>query len=137
MEWQNDDPAGILRSAHTVAVVGLSHDPSRPSYSVARYLQEQGYRIIPVNPQEREVLDEPAYPDLTRVPLAIDVVDVFRRAEFVPDIVDQAIQVGAKAVWLQLGIEHLQAAQRARQAGLKVVMDRCMAIELRKLPAKE
>ena len=124
-----DDALAILRSARTVAVVGLSPDPSRPSHGVASYLKRQGYRIIPVNPNATEVLGEKSYPDLRSVPVPIDVVDVFRRSEHVPEVVEQAIAVGAKAVWMQEGVIHPQAAQRARQAGLRVVMDRCMLKE--------
>lgn len=112
-----------------IAVVGLSSDPSRPSYDVARYLQRQGYTIIPVNPKETEVLGEKSYPTLSDIPEPPDVVDVFRRPEYVGEIVDEAIRVGAKAVWLQLGVINEEAARKAREAGLLVVMDRCMKIE--------
>jgi len=112
-----------------IAVVGLSSDPSRPSYDVARYLQRQGYTIIPVNPKETEVLGEKSYPTLSDIPEPPDVVDVFRRPEYVGEIVDEAIKVGAKAVWLQLGVINEEAARKAREAGLLVVMDRCMKIE--------
>ena len=124
-----DDALAILKSARTVAVVGLSPDPSRPSYAVASYLKRQGYRIIPVNPNAPEVLGEKSYPDLRSVPEVIDVVDVFRRPEHVPAVVEEAIAVGAKAVWMQEGVIHPEAAERARQAGLRVVMDRCMLKE--------
>ena len=112
-----------------IAVVGLSSDPSRPSYDVARYLQRQGYTIIPVNPKETEVLGEKSYPTLSDIPEPPDVVDIFRRPEYVGEIVDEAIRVGAKAVWLQLGVINEEAARKAREAGLLVVMDRCMKIE--------
>lgn len=124
-----DDALEILKTARTVAVVGLSPDPTRPSHTVASYLKRQGYRIIPVNPTVSQVLGEKSYPDLRSVPEPVDVVDVFRRPEFVPDIVEDAIAIGAKAVWLQEGVVHHQAAERARQAGLRVVMDRCMLKE--------
>lgn len=124
-----DDALAILKSARTVAVVGLSPDPARPSYVVASYLKRQGYRIIPVNPNATEVLGEKSYPDLRSVPEPIDVVDVFRRPEHVPPVVEEAIAVGAKAVWMQEGVVHPEAAERARQAGLRVVMDRCMLKE--------
>ncbi|MDE3077185.1 MAG: CoA-binding protein [Chloroflexota bacterium] len=130
--WRDDDIDEILREAHTVAVVGLSSDRFRPSYGVARYLQHDGYRIIPVNPNEREVLGEQCYSGLTQVREPVDVVDVFRRSEFTPEIVDQAIEIGAKAVWFQLGIWNVEAAERARKAGLKVVMNHCMATELQR-----
>jgi uncharacterized protein len=116
----------ILQFARTIAVVGLSGKRYRPSYGVAEYLQRSGYRIIPVNPEETEVLGEKCYPDLDSVPGPIDVVDIFRRSEFVPEIVEAAIRKGAKAVWMQEGVIHEEAAGRARQAGLAVVMDRCI-----------
>ncbi|HEV2013726.1 MAG TPA: CoA-binding protein [Candidatus Dormibacteraeota bacterium] len=116
----------ILRSAKTIAVVGLSPDPTRPSHGVARYLQRAGYRIIPVNPNVDEVLGERAYPSLSQLPGPVDVVDVFRRSEFVGPIVDEAIAIGAGAVWLQDGVIDEAAAERARAAGLDVVMDDCM-----------
>ena len=121
----------ILRESKTIAVVGLSAEPTRPSHSVARYLQAQGYRIIPVNPMVEEVLGEKSYPDLASVPEAVDVVEIFRRPEHVPAIVDAAIAKGARAVWMQEGIVHQEAAARAREAGLMVVMDRCMYKEHR------
>jgi predicted CoA-binding protein len=123
----------ILTSARTIAVVGLSDRPDRPSHGVAAYLKAHGYRIIPVNPGVREVLGEKAYARLEDVPEKIDVVDVFRRPEHVPEIVDSAIAVGAKVVWLQDGIVHEAAAAKARAAGLRVVMDRCMLRDHRDL----
>ncbi len=126
----------ILQDSCTVAVVGLSSNPERPSYEVAHYLQQRGYRIIPVNPNETEVLGEQAYPDLLSVPEPIDVVDIFRRSEAVPSIVEQAIKIGAKAVWMQKGVRHEEAAAQARHAGLLVVMDRCMMAESRRLIAE-
>ena len=116
----------ILTSARTIAVVGLSPDPRRPSHGVARYLQRAGYRIIPVNPHVDQVLGERAYPDLRQLPEPVDVVDVFRRSEFVGPIVDDAIAIKASAVWLQDGVVDAAAAARARAAGLDVVMDDCM-----------
>lgn len=116
----------ILASARTIAVVGLSPNPSRPSHGVARYLQRVGYRIIPVNPNVDEVLGERAYASLREVSDPIDVVDVFRRSEFVGPIVDDAIAMRARAVWLQDGVIDEQSAERARAAGLDVVMDDCM-----------
>jgi predicted CoA-binding protein len=116
----------ILASARTIAVVGLSPNPRRPSHGVARYLQRVGYRIIPVNPNVDEVLGERAYASLREVSDPIDVVDVFRRSEFVGPIVDDAIAMRARAVWLQDGVSDEQAAERARAAGLDVVMDDCM-----------
>ena len=116
----------ILASAKTIAVVGLSPDPRRPSHGVARYLQRAGYRIIPVNPNVDEVLGERAYPSLRQIPQPVDVVDVFRRSEFVAPIVDDAIAIKARAVWLQDGVVDEDAATRARASGLDVVMDDCM-----------
>jgi predicted CoA-binding protein len=125
--------AGILQSAHTIAVVGLSNKPWRASYGVSEYMQRSGYRIIPVNPELSEVLGERSYPDVEAVPEPIDIVNIFRRSELVPEIVDAAIRVGAKAVWMQEGVIHEEAAARARAAGLTVVMDRCLLKEHRKL----
>lgn len=123
----------LLRASRTIAVVGLSGRRSRPSYGVSEYMQSAGYRIIPVNPQEQEVLGEKAYPDLASVPVPIDIVDIFRRPEYVPEIVEAAIRAGAKAVWMQEGIVHEDAARRAREAGLTVVMDRCILKEHRRI----
>ena len=119
----------ILKSSRVIAVVGLSPKPERPSYGVASYLKEKGYRIIPVNPQAKEVLGEPAYPDLASVPEPVDVVDIFRHSEDVPDIVAEAIKIGAKAVWMQEGVINEEAAAKAREAGVEVVMDMCMKKE--------
>ena len=123
----------ILESARTIASVGLSSNPDKPSYWVVAYLKSQGYRIVPVNPAVTEILGERAYPDLLSIPDAIDVVQLFRRAEDVPQFVEQAIQVGAKVVWMQEGIVNEAAAQRARRAGLQVVMDHCMRAQHRSL----
>lgn len=125
----DNDIVHLLKTAHTVAVVGLSPNRFRPAYTVASYLQDQGYRVIPVNPGAGEVLGEKGYPSLTSIPDPIDIVDIFRRSEFVPDIVDEAIMIGARAVWMQLGIVNEVAAEKARRAGLVVVMDRCLHIE--------
>jgi predicted CoA-binding protein len=116
----------ILMSARTIAVVGLSPDPRRPSHGVARYLQRAGYHIIPVNPNIDEVLGERAYPTLRQIPQPVDVVEVFRRSEFVGPIVDDAIAIKASAIWLQDGVVDEEAAARARASGLDVVMDDCM-----------
>ena len=123
----------LLQQAHTIAVVGLSSSRLRASYGVSQYMQSAGYRIIPVNPNEKEVLGEKSYARLEDVPEKIDVVDVFRRSEFVPEIVDAAIRVGARAIWLQDGVVDEVAAQRARDAGLFVVMDDCILREHRRL----
>jgi len=123
----NDDQLKrILETSHTIAVVGLSSNPDKTSYGVAEYLQRQGYRIIPVNPTSDQILGEKAYPDLASIPDKVDIVQVFRRPEDVPPIVDEAIQIGAKVVWMQEGIRHGAAAQKAKAAGLEVVMDLCM-----------
>jgi predicted CoA-binding protein len=119
----------VLQESKVVAMVGLSDNPQRPSHRVASYLMNHGYRVIPVNPALKEFLGEPAYPDVAAIPFPVDVVDIFRKAEDVPPIVEQAIARGAKAVWMQEGIVNEEAAARARQAGLKVVMDHCMLRE--------
>jgi uncharacterized protein len=123
----------ILHSARTIAVVGLSGKRYRPSYGVAEYLKRAGYRIIPVNPEETEVLGEKCYPDLDSVLEPIDVVDIFRRSEFVPEIVEAAIRKGAKAIWMQEGVVHEEAARRAEAAGIAVLMDRCILKDHRRL----
>ncbi len=121
----------ILRNAKTIAVVGLSSNPMRDSYRVSGYMQDAGYRIIPVNPQETEVLGERSYPNLTAIPEPVDIVNVFRRSEFVAGIVDESIAIQAKAIWMQLGIIDEAAAAKAQSAGLSVIMDRCIMIEHR------
>jgi uncharacterized protein len=121
----------LLKSAKTIAVVGLSDNVLRPSHGVASYLQTRGYRIIPVNPRIESVLDEKAYPSLLDVPEKIDIVDIFRRSEYVEEIVNQAIKLKIPAVWMQEGVIHEKAAAKARQAGIFVVMDRCILIEHR------
>lgn len=126
----------ILKSCRTIAVVGLSSNKFRPSYDVSAYMQRAGYRIIPVNPQETEILGEQCYARLEDIPERVDCVNVFRRPEFVPEIADAAIAIGAKALWLQLGVVHDEAAERARAAGLLVVQDRCLLIEHRRYGAE-
>jgi len=123
----------ILRVCRTIVVVGLSAKRYRPSYGVAEYMQRAGYRIIPVNPCEAEILGEKCYPDVESVPEPIDIVDIFRRPEFVPEIVEAAIRKGAKVIWMQEGVVHEEAARRAREAGLEVVMDRCILKDHRRL----
>lgn len=125
----------LLRNAKTIAVVGLSGSRWRPSYGVSEYMQSVGYRIVPVNPHESEVLGEKAFATLDEVPGAVDIVNIFRQPQFVPEIVDAAIRIGAKGVWMQEGVIHEEAAQRARAAGLEVVMDRCILKEHRKMLA--
>lgn len=121
--------ASILKNYRVVAVVGLSPKPERPSYQVAQYLQNHGYRIVPVNPGCREILGEKCYPGLKDIPFPVEVVDIFRQVDAIPAIVADAIAVGAKAVWMQLGLEEPQAAQMAEKAGLQVVMNRCMKVD--------
>jgi predicted CoA-binding protein len=129
----NDLIADILKNYKTIAVVGLSSNQRRPSFGVAQYIQSAGYRIIPVNPNETEVLGEKSYPRLEDIPKSrhIEIVDIFRRSENIPPVVDSAIAVGAKVVWMQQGIEHQDAAAKARAAGLFVIEDACILIEHR------
>ncbi len=122
----------ILRESRTIAVVGLSSNPMRPSHGVTEYMQGAGYRIIPVNPNETEVLGEKSYARLEDVPENIDIVNVFRRAEEVPPVVESAIRIGANVVWMQLGIESEEAAEKARAAGLTVIEDACILVEHRR-----
>jgi uncharacterized protein len=122
----------LLRQAKTIAVVGLSNDEFRPSHGVALYMKQHGYRIVPVNPKETEILGETCYADLGAIPERVDIVDIFRRSEFVPAIVDDAIRIGAKAIWMQEGVMHAEAAAQARAAGLVVVEDRCILKEHRR-----
>jgi hypothetical protein len=119
----------ILQNYRVVAVVGLSNDPNRPSYRVAQYLQAHGYRIVPVNPRCQEILGERCYAGLRDIPFPVEIVDIFRNVDAIPEIVDAAIAVGAKVVWMQQGLEEPHSARKAKQAGLRVVMDRCLKIE--------
>ena len=128
---QNDPIADLLERTQTIAVVGLSDNPLRPSHGVSTYMQSRGYRIIPVNPTIKSSLGETAYPSLLDVPEKIDLVNIFRRSEFVEEIVDQAIQLKVPAVWMQQDVIHEKAAEKARRAGVFVVMDRCILIEHR------
>ena len=123
----------ILKNSHTIAIVGLSADWWRPSYFAAKYMQEHGYRIIPVNPKYTEVLGEKCYPTLEAIPDAVDIVDVFRKSEDCAPIAKQAAAIGAKTLWLQLGVENTEAQQIAEAAGLAVVMNRCVKIEYARL----
>src|ERR1700730_15373897 len=131
---QNDESAiaGLLASSKTIAVVGLSSKTFRPSFGVSQYLQSAGYRIVPVNPNETSILGEKCYARLEDIPEKVDIVDIFRRSELVPEAVESAIQIGARAVWMQEGVVNEPAAARARSAGLFVVMDLCIAKELHK-----
>jgi predicted CoA-binding protein len=124
--------AELLKTAKTIAVVGLTDSPMRPSYGVTQYMQSQGYRIIPVNPNISEWEGEKAYPSLLDVPAKIDIVNVFRRPDAVPQVVEQAIQIKAPAIWMQEGVVHQEAAERAREAGIFVVMDLCILKEHRR-----
>ncbi len=119
----------ILKNSKTIAVVGLSSRHSRPSFGVSEYMQAAGYRIIPVNPNETEVLGEKSYARLEDIPERVDIVDIFRRSEHVPAIVESAIRIGARAVWMQEGVVHAEAAERARSAGLFVIEDSCILKE--------
>lgn len=129
----NEQLRNILLSAKTIASVGLSSSDEKESYHIVAYLQEQGYRIIPVNPTAKEILGEKAYASLSEIPDKVDVVQLFRKSEDVPPYVDEAIRIGAKVVWMQVGIENEQAAAKARAAGLQVVMNACMRITHRTL----
>ena len=126
-----DEIAELLARTKTIAVVGLSSNPMRPSFGVSQYMQRKGYRIIPVNPNEEIVLGEKAYRALAEIPEKVDMVDVFRRSEFVPEIVDETIRLKIPALWLQEGVIHEAAAKKAREAGISVVMDRCVLKEHR------
>jgi uncharacterized protein len=128
---QSDRITDLLKQAKTIAVVGLSNNPMRPSHGVSAYMQNQGYRIIPVNPRIEQCLGETAYASLLDVPDKIDIVDIFRRPEFVEQIVDQAIRLKVPAIWMQEDVVHEAAAEKARKAGIFVVMDRCILKEHR------
>ena len=130
------DLATILRSCRRIAVVGLSPKSVRPSHQVAVYLLSAGYEVVPVNPGQDEILGLKCYPDLESVPGAVDIVDVFRNPGDVPGVVDSAIAIGARVIWLQLGIVHAEAAWKAREAGLTVIMDRCIKIDHQNLLCK-
>jgi len=119
----------ILTESKTIAIVGLSQNPDRDSHKVAQYLLKNGYKIVPVNPAYDEVLGEKSYPSVKDVPFAIDIVDIFRKPDVIPGLVDEAIEKKAKTVWMQLGLSHNQAAKKATEAGLKVVQNKCMKIE--------
>jgi predicted CoA-binding protein len=131
----DEDLRDILETAHTIAVVGLSSSPGKESYRVAAYLKHAGYRLIPVNPSAQEILGERSYPNLEAIPEPVDVVQIFRPSEQVGPIVEQAVRIGAGAVWMQLGIINESAADIAHDAGLKVVMNRCMKVEHRRMIA--
>ncbi|MEJ2071579.1 MAG: CoA-binding protein [Syntrophobacterales bacterium] len=126
---EDEEIKAILENNQVIAVVGLSPKPDRDSHKVAKYLQDHGYRIVPVRPKAEEILGEQAYASLKDIPFPVDVVDIFRKVDAIPGIVDEAIDIGAKVVWMQLGLAENQSAQRARQAGLQVVMNKCLKIE--------
>ena len=128
---ESEQIAELMTSARTIAVVGLSDSPMRTSYGVSEYMQSQGYRIIPVNPAIEQTLGEKAYPTLSDVTEKIDIVNVFRRSEYVPEVVEEAIRLKVPAIWMQEGVEHQAAAEKARAAGIFVVMDRCILKEHR------
>ena len=124
-----DEIRSLLSKARRIAIVGLSDKPDRASYRVGAYLKAQGYTIIPVNPVKETILDEKVYPSLKDIPEPVDIVDIFRKVDAIPAIVDEAIAISAKAVWMQLGLAHRESAEKARQAGLVVVQDKCTKIE--------
>jgi predicted CoA-binding protein len=130
---ETEQIAELLKSARTIAVVGLSDSPFRTSYGVSEYMQSRGFRIIPVNPLVCESLGEKAYASLSEVPGKIDIVNVFRRSEYVPEVVEEAIRLNVPAIWMQEGVVHEESAEKARQAGIFVVMDRCILKEHRRL----
>lgn len=121
--------AEIIRSAQVIAVVGLSPRPERPSHDVAAYMQAHGYRIVPVNPRANEILGETCYPSLSDIPFAVDIVDVFRQPSAVPQIAEEAVKIGAKTLWLQLGVISMEGAAIAKRGSLKVIMDRCLKVD--------
>ncbi|MBV8710110.1 MAG: CoA-binding protein [Acidobacteriaceae bacterium] len=125
--------AKLLRETKTIAVVGLSSNPMRPSFGVSRFLQRQGYRIIPVNPNETEVLGERAYPSVKDVPEQVDIINIFRRPARVPEVIDDALGKGARCIWMQEGVVNHEAARKAEEAGMSVVMDRCILKEMARL----
>ena len=129
----SDEIREILEKNKTIAVVGLSDKPERDSYRVADYMKEHGYRIVPVNPSKDEILGEKSYPDLKSIPFAVDMVDIFRKVDAIPKVVDEAIGISAKVVWMQLGLAHNASAEKARDAGLKVVQSKCLKVEHKKL----
>ena len=132
-QYDNKEIFEILNKYNSIAVVGLSDNPMRPSYQVAAYLIDAGYKIFPVNPNCKEILGLECYPDLNSIPVKIDIVDVFRRPEHVGNIVKKSVEIGAKVIWLQLGVINHEAALKAQSLGLKVIMDRCIKIEHRRL----
>ncbi len=129
----DDEIRELLQKSKKIAIVGISRKEDRDSFKVAKYLKEHGYQIIPVNPVYEEVLGEKCYKSLSDIPFEVDIVDIFRRPDAIPPIVDEAIKIGAKAVWMQLGLAHNESAKKAREAGLQVVQSKCIKIEHAKL----
>lgn len=132
-EPRDEEVALLLKKARTIAIVGLSDTPTRDSHSVALYMMEKEYKIIPVNPKCSEILGKKSYSNLLSIPDKVDIVDIFRKIEFIPEIVDEAIQINAGAIWMQLDLHHEQAARKARDAGLTVIQSKCIKIEHMKL----
>jgi len=126
---EDEEIRGILENNRTIAVVGLSTDPGKDSHRVAKYLQEHGYHLVPVNPKAEEILGEQCYASLQEIPFPVDIVDIFRKIEAIPALVDEALAIGAKVVWMQLGLAENRSAHKAMAAGLKVVMNKCLKIE--------
>ncbi len=133
----NDSIPEIINTAKTIAIVGLSPNPLRDSYEIAEYLLRHHYKVIPVNPKIEQWNGVISYPDLLHIDTTVDVVDIFRRSEYVPEIVEQAIAIGAKSIWMQLDVINEKAARRAEEAGLRVVMDRCISVEHRRVAIRE
>jgi predicted CoA-binding protein len=131
--FSNEQIIEILNKNHNIAVVGLSRDAAKPSYNVAQYLQKAGYRIFPVNPKYTTVLNETCYPSLSDIPDRVEIVDIFRRHEYIPDVVEEAIRIKTAVIWMQLGLRHEPAAWLATKAGIDVVMNRCIKIEHQRL----
>jgi predicted CoA-binding protein len=126
---QPEEIGAILQKYKVIAVVGLSPKPERDSHQVAKYMKENHYRIVPVNPGQKDILGEKCYRNLKAIPFPVDIVDVFRKPDAVPNIVEDAVEIGARVVWMQLGIVHNEAAEKAREAGLEIVMDKCIKVE--------
>ncbi|MBN2242477.1 MAG: CoA-binding protein [Acidobacteria bacterium] len=129
----DDEIRAVLENSKTIAVVGLSDNPQRESHKVAEYMKGQGYTIIPVNPAKTEILGEKSYPDLASIPVPVDIVDIFRNIDAVPGVVDEAIGIRAKVVWMQLGLAHNASARKAEEAGLAAVQSKCLKVEHQKL----
>jgi uncharacterized protein len=129
----NDEIVEIINNSKTIAIVGLSDNPERDSFKVGKYMQNNGYTVIPVNPVKDEILGEKSYASLKDIPVKVDIVDIFRKMEFIPEVVDEAIEIKAETVWMQLGLAHHVSAEKARKAGLKVVQSKCLKVEHAKM----